>query len=58
MPEVKKMANEEKKGRWIMEYGDFSGYLQCSRCKGFALDTYPVCPLCGAIMDGETNDGP
>ena len=49
------MKNDEKTGRWIMEYGDFSGYVQCSRCKGFALDTYPACPLCGAIMDGEVN---
>ena len=56
MLEVKTMASDEKTGRWIMEYGDFSGYLQCSRCKGFALDTYPVCPMCGAKMDGEVND--
>lgn len=52
------MATDEKKGRWIMEYGDFSGYVQCSKCKGFALDTYAHCPLCGAEMDGEVNVRP
>ena len=38
-----------------MEYGDFSGYVQCSKCKGFALDTYAHCPIFGAEMDGEVN---
>lgn len=50
------MKNDEK-GRWIMEYGDFSGYVQCSKCKKYALDTYPVCPHCGVQMGGEVNDG-
>ena len=55
---VKTMKNDDKTGRWIMEYGDFSGYVQCSKCKGFALDTYAHCPLCGAEMDGEVNERP